>query len=295
MAYNSVKEDPSTAGTAVPIATSTVEGKEAQITIIDLSGGAGAGTGSPLVKGQATAANSLPVVQASDDPVTVASGAPADAEAAGNGSIIAILKRLRTLLAGGLPAALGQGTMAQSLTVVVASNQSAVPVNPTTETAGVGVGAAADAEAAANGSAIAILKRLRTLLAAGLPAALVGGRLDANVGAIAGTAASVNSGTRDAGTQRIIAGTGATATRTSSTVTADTQILAANTNRMRATFYNDGDKDFLLAEGTTVTTTDFTVRINPGGSYVTREYNGQIRGMFTAALGSGRLLITEIT
>jgi hypothetical protein len=48
------------------------------------------------------------------------------------------------------------------------------PVNPTAETAGVGVGAAADAEAAGNGSVIALLKRLRTLIAGGLPAALTG-------------------------------------------------------------------------------------------------------------------------
>jgi len=55
----------------------------------------------------------------------VSIGATTDAEAAaGNGSEIALLKRLRTLLNGGLPAALGQGTMAQSLAVVVASDQS---------------------------------------------------------------------------------------------------------------------------------------------------------------------------
>ncbi len=41
--------------------------------------------------------------------VNTATGAQADAEASGNGSIIAILKRLRTLLSGGLPAALAAG------------------------------------------------------------------------------------------------------------------------------------------------------------------------------------------
>ena len=44
------------------------------------------------------------------------------------------------------------------------------------------LGDQADAAAAANGSLIGIVKRLRTLLAGGLPAGLVGGRLDANVG-----------------------------------------------------------------------------------------------------------------
>ena len=62
------------------------------------------------------------------------------------------------------------------------STSSPLPVVPQTEIAGIGVGAAADAEASGNGSVIALLKRLRTLIAAGLPAALVGGRLDVNVG-----------------------------------------------------------------------------------------------------------------
>ncbi len=60
----------------------------------------------------------------------VAQGATTDAEAAaGNGSVIAVLKRLRTLLNGGLPAALGQGTMAQSLRVVLPSDQVAPVVD----------------------------------------------------------------------------------------------------------------------------------------------------------------------
>lgn len=50
--------------------------------------------------------------EAKQDTGIAALGAAADAEATGNGSIIAILKRLRTLLAGGLPAALtGSGNL----------------------------------------------------------------------------------------------------------------------------------------------------------------------------------------
>jgi hypothetical protein len=51
------------------------------------------------------------------------------------------------------------------------------------------VGNQADAEASGNGSVIALLKRLRTLLAGGLPSALVGGRLDVNAGAWMGSTA----------------------------------------------------------------------------------------------------------
>jgi hypothetical protein len=43
------------------------------------------------------------------DGVESALGTTADVEATGNGSLIAIMKRLRTLLAGGLPAALTAG------------------------------------------------------------------------------------------------------------------------------------------------------------------------------------------
>jgi hypothetical protein len=63
-----------------------------------------------------------------------ATGDTTDAEASsGNGSMIAVLKRLRTLLNGGLPAALGQTTMANSLAVVLPSNQQ-VPIVPTRAT-----------------------------------------------------------------------------------------------------------------------------------------------------------------
>lgn len=56
----------------------------------------------PATLGQKASASSLSVVVASDD---AAIGAPSDAEAAGNGSIIAILKRIRTLLGGTLTTA----------------------------------------------------------------------------------------------------------------------------------------------------------------------------------------------
>lgn len=59
-------------------------------------------------------------------------GAPADTLAtadSGAWSIVALLKRLATKFTTQFPAALGQGTMAQSLTVTVASNQTAVPVS----------------------------------------------------------------------------------------------------------------------------------------------------------------------
>lgn len=83
--------------------------------------------------GQATMANSQPVVLASDQSALAITatdiGLRADAAAttdAGTFSLIALVKRLL----GKLPAALGQTTMTGSLPVVIASNQSALSVTP---------------------------------------------------------------------------------------------------------------------------------------------------------------------
>jgi len=89
---------------------------------------------------------------------------------------------------------------------------------------------------------------------------------------------------------------GTTATRTSTTGTASASILAANAARVRALFFNNGDVDYLLGEGTaTVTSADNTVRIPPGGSYMISDYRGAVHGLFVSTPGSGQLNITEIT
>jgi hypothetical protein len=62
------------------------------------------------------------------DGADVAQGTTTDAEAADNGTVVAILKRLRTLLNGGLPASLGQKTKAASLPVTLASDEDSLNV-----------------------------------------------------------------------------------------------------------------------------------------------------------------------
>lgn len=136
--------------------------------------------GLPATLGQKAMAASLAVVLPSDQsaiPVTlsgngavtiadgadVALGAVADAAATqgGTGTISAKLRLvtsqlntlaghldgLETLLNGGLPAALGQGTMAQSLRVVLPSDQSAVPVAPAVASTPVATQPSADTSA----------------------------------------------------------------------------------------------------------------------------------------------------
>lgn len=166
------------------VATDLVGTDEHQAVKIEY-GAAGAAT--PV-----SATNPLPVAQTGALPagsnviggVTAADGALASVGATGDAdtanTVIGRLKKLVALHGGGLPAALSAGG---NLKVVIAEAGTATPVtgsgtfnvNPTGETAGVGVGAATDAEASGNGSVIAILKRLRTLLAGGLPGALTAG------------------------------------------------------------------------------------------------------------------------
>lgn len=81
---------------------------------------------------------------------------------------------------------------------------------------------------------------------------------------------------------------------TSSTATADAVVLAANSARMSASFFNDADQDFLLAEGFVATTSNFTVRIPAKGLYET-TFEGVIHGFFAAAIGGSSLKITEKT
>ena len=69
------------------------------------------------------------------DGADIAQGALADVEVAvaGPASVIAILKRIRTLLNGGLPASLGQKTKAASLPVTLASDEDALGVTGTVD------------------------------------------------------------------------------------------------------------------------------------------------------------------
>lgn len=111
-----------------------------------------------------------------------------------NTTVIAYLRGLLTQAAATialLPAALGQGTMAQSFRVVIASNQSAVPISAAASAAADGwdatQGAKADAAVSSpgsSGSVIALLKGILTLLG--------GTQTPSGVSKIVTSAASVN-------------------------------------------------------------------------------------------------------
>ncbi len=124
-----------TPGTGASIAADDIGGVLHQR--VKISVGAD-GAAADLAPGQVAKTASLPVVLASDDDIQgklgiVTEAAPAsDTASSGlNGRLQRIAQRLTTMLTG-TPAALGQGTMAASMKVVIASDQSAVAVNQAT-------------------------------------------------------------------------------------------------------------------------------------------------------------------
>ncbi len=113
----------------LPIITSDTVTADGSVTQIIELGTVAAGvlTRTPVpAQGAALSAASIPVVQATDDvvlgPVTETAPATDTASSGLNGRLQRIAQRLTSLIAL-LPAALGQGTMAQSLSVTVASDQ----------------------------------------------------------------------------------------------------------------------------------------------------------------------------
>jgi hypothetical protein len=74
-------------------------------------------------------------------------------------------------------------------------------------------------------------------------------------------------------------------------------LLASNTNRLSAIFYNNSNQDCFLAFSVTASATAFTVKIpKNGGSYEINQpcYTGTISGIWTST-GSGALQVTELS
>lgn len=73
------------------------------------------------------------------------------------------------------------------------------------------------------------------------------------------------------------------------------QILAANSGRLQATFFNNSTANCFLKLGTTASTSSFTVKIDPNGYYELPfpGYTGRIDAIWDAA--NGALLVTELS
>jgi hypothetical protein len=91
--------------------------------------------------------------------------------------------------------------------------------------------------------------------------------------------------------------TSATGTLTSvPAATGNTQILAANTSRKAAYFYNDSTAVMYLAFNATASTSSYTVQVPASGFFempTSPVYTGQINAVWSAANGNAR--VTELS
>lgn len=79
-----------------------------------------------------------------------------------------------------------------------------------------------------------------------------------------------------------------------SVTTSSTSVLASNTSRLGATFYNEGSSDCYLKLGATASTTSYSVKISSGGYYeLPFRYTGAIDGI--TSTGTAQLRVTELT
>lgn len=279
-----------------------------------------AGSITPLI-GQKARAGSKPVTLATEDLAALASET----------TVAAILAKI-------IASPASETTLAAILAKLIAN-----PATETTMAALLAVtGTTTDAPATGNGTAIALLKQLRVLFAGGLPAALVDGRLDVNVGAgsvsvsnfpasqtISGavtTTGNVAAGAADSGNplklggraqataptavadgdrvsawftnngalvtkeQRASASSVASVAASASNVT----LLASNANRFGATIYNDSAAVLYLKLGATASAASFTLRMAADSYYeVPFGYTGIIDGLWASATGSAR--VTEVS
>lgn len=130
--------------------------------------------------------------------------------------------------------------------------------------AGQGVGASTESEATGNGTVIAILKRLRTLLGAVLSVKPL----------VAGTATLAN------------------VNDSAGSVT----LQASNANRLGWSCFNDSTQALFIKFGATASATSFTTRVVAMAYYEMPQpiYTGVIDGIW-AADGSGAARVTELT
>lgn len=230
-----------------------------------------------------------------------------------NGRLQRVAQRLTTMI-GLLPAALGQGTMAQGLRVVLPSDQTAIPVTAsagtnlntsllgleTTQVAGNVLTGAVNETAPANDTANSglngrlqrIAQRLTTLLAV-FPATL-----------------AVNSGNKDASTLRVVLATDQPTVPTSIVKTdltpsvptaasvgvASAQVVAANANRKGLILVNTSANRISLGFGATAVLDSGVTLMASGGAYNMGEYDFDAGAVNAIASGAAsNLSIQEYT
>lgn len=222
--------------------------------------------------------------------VTIADGADVTQGAQADGAVTSdvggsVSGKLRGLVKWAferMPAALGQTTMANSLPVAIASNQSAVPISAASLP--LPTGAATAAGQLPNSHDVTVDN--------GAGAAAVNIQDGGNSITVDDGGGSVTvDGTVTANPTRP-----ATATLSNVNDTnVSTTLLAANANRLGATIHNDSTAVLYVKFGATASTTSFTVKMVADAYYeVPFWYTGRIDGIW-ASDASGAARVTELT
>jgi len=272
----------------------------------------------PWRRAQVSAAGAQLISSADGGQATI--GTTTDVEvAAGNGTLVALLKRLRTLLNGGLPAALQTngglktegvaGGVPMPISGALTANQSvnqaqvagtATDVNSGLKSAGtVRVVLATDQPQLT-------AKLLVTPDSVALPA-----NQSVNTAQINGVAPSMGTGVVGTGVLRVVLATDQAAlttpmpvkdarsgTTANSSVTASltvVTVLAANVNRLGATVYNEGTGILKLQLGASASATVYTVAMAAETYYeVPFGYTGILTGLWSV-VASNAARVNELT
>jgi hypothetical protein len=166
--------------------------------------------------------------------------------------------------------ALGQALMAASSPVVIASNQSAVPISATALP--LPTGASTETTLAAASAKLPATLGQKAMTAS-MAVVLASDQSTVPVKEIRSTTSAVTS----------VAG-----------AASDTVLLAVNANRLGATIYNDSSANLYMKLGTGASTTSFTVRMAAQSYYeLPAGYTGAVNGRWGSATGDAR--ITELT
>lgn len=204
----------------------------------------------------------------------------------------------------------GQKTMAASSPVVLASDQSSIPVAATLA-AGSAIIGDVRIDQTTPGTTNGVQINAALPAGANIIGALAANQ-STNVAQINGVTPLMGSGNTGSGSLRVTLATDqpsntnpllvAETTSSSSSVTSvsasasSVSLLASNSSRKNATFFNDSAVILYLKLGATASTTSYTVQI-PAMSYyelpIGKIYTGAIDGIWASATGSVR--ITELT
>lgn len=206
---------------------------------------------------------------------------------------------------GGAAVTLGQKTMANSIPVVLSSDQSTINVSGTItssggalETTQLSVLAAVDGLEALATAGNASTASIDTDIDVALSTRASAANQTTIIGHVDGIEASLTSIDSKLTSPLAVSNTetrasGATVTSVSGTITSTT-LLASNANRRQMIFFNDSSAVLYLKFGATASSTSFTVRLDKNQLYEAPNpvYSGIVDGVWASA--SGAVRITEV-